>query len=403
MSRTLPRRALLAAGAGLSIAAARARAAEPFRIGVLVDMSGPYADIGGPGSVEAARMAAEDFGGVVLGRPIEVIAADHQNKTDVGVAIAREWLGPRGVNLILDMGNSAIALALQTLVRDADRVAIPVSAVTSDLTGKACSPNSIHWAQDNWSNGVALMRALRAAGKETFFFITVDYSFGLSLEADASAEIGRSGGKVLGAVRHPLNTTDFSSYLLQAQGSGAQVVVFASAGADTVTAIEQAHEFGLTPRQVLAAPAFYLATAHAIGLEKAQGLQVMQSWYWDMNDATRAWAKRFYARRRRMPNDAHAADYSAVGHYLRAVAKTGTAEGRAVVAAMRAAPVHDVFTSDGRIREDNKMVFTRYLMRVKAPAESHGEWDDFSLVSAIPPDRAFRPVQEGGCPLVKDG
>ncbi len=405
MNRTLPaipRRVLLGSGLGLAVAASRARAAEPFRIGVLADMSGAYADVGGPGSVEAARMAVADFGGSVLGRPIEVLSADHQNKSDVGVAIARDWLGPKHVGLILDMGNSAIALALQGLVRDANRVAIPVSAVSSDLTGKACSPNSIQWAQDNWSNGVALMRALRQAGKRTFFFITVDYSFGISLEADAAAEVKRSGGSVVGAVRHPLNTTDFSAYLLQAQASGADVVVFASAGTDTVSEIEQAHEFGLTQRQVLTAPSFYLATAHAIGLQRAQGLQVMQSWYWDQSDATRAWAKRFYARRQVMPNDVHAADYSAVSHYLRAVARVGGGDdGRAVIAAMRAAPVRDVFTQDGHIRADNKMVFTRFLMRVKTPAESHGPWDLLAQVAAIPPDQAFRPVTEGHCPLVK--
>ena len=401
-SPAIPRRALLGGGVALAAAAgSRAHAAEPFRIGVLADMSGAYADVGGPGSVVAAQLAVEDFGGQVLGRPIEVVSADHLNKTDVGVAIAREWLGPKHVNLILDMGNSAIALAVQGLVRDANRVAIPVSAVTSELTGKACSPNSIQWAQDNWSNGVALMRALRKAGKKTFFFVTVDYSFGLSLEADARAAVLRSGGKVLGAVRHPLNTTDFSSYLLQAQASGADVVVFASAGTDTVNAIEQAHEFGLTPKQVLTAPSFYLSTAHAIGLQKAQGLLVMQSWYWNSDDQTRAWAKRFFARRQRMPNDVHAADYSAVGHYLRAVAKTGTAQGREVIAAMRAAPVKDVFTQDGTIRADNKMVFTRDLMRVKTPAQSHGEWDLFELVTTVPPDQAFRPLHEGGCPMVK--
>ncbi len=399
----LPRRAVLAGGIAVSLAGRRARAAEPFRIGVLADMSGTYADVSGPVSVVAARLAVEDFGGSVLGRPIEVLSADHQNKSDVGVAIAREWLGPQNVGLIVDIGNSSVALALQGLVRDADRVAIPVSAVSSDLTGKACSPNSIHWAQDNWSNSVALVRALRKAGKKTFFFVTVDYSFGLSLESDAAAEVRKSGGKVLGAVRHPLNTTDFSSYLLQAQASGADVVVFASAGTDTVTAIEQAHEFGLTPRQVLTAPSFYLATAYAIGLAKAQGLQVMQSWYWDSNDITRAWAKRFFARRQRMPNDSHAADYSAVAHYLQAVAKVGSNEGRAVIAAMRAAPIHDMFTQDGRIREDNKMVFTRDLMRVKAPAESHGPWDLLALVGTIPPDQAFRPLDEGDCPLVKRG
>ena len=406
MSRTLPslpRRALLGAGLGVTLAARRARAAAPFRIGVLADMSGAYADVGGSGAVVAAELAVADFGGSVLGRPIEVVSADHLNKTDVGVGIAREWLGPGGVSMILDMGNSAIALALQGLVRDANRVAIPTSAVTSDLTGKFCSSNSIQWAQDNWSNGVALMRALLAAGKRTFFFITVDYSFGLSLEADATAAITRGGGKVLGAVRHPLNTADFSSYLLQAQGSGADVVVFASAGTDTVTEIGQAHEFGLTPRQVLTAPSFYLSTAQAIGLDKAQGLQVMQSWYWNTDDQTRAWAQRFYARRQRMPNDVHAADYSAVGHYLRAVAEVGSDHGLAVVAAMRARPVNDVFTHDGHIRADNKMVFTRYLMAVKSPAQSQVPWDDFALIAAVPPEQAFRPLHEGGCSLVHAG
>ncbi len=393
----LSRRALL--GAALAVPSIAARAATPFRIGVLVDESGPYHDIGGPGSAEAARMAAEDFGGTVLGRPIEIVTADHQNKTDIGVAIAREWLGPGGVGMILDMGNSAIALAVQGLVRDANRVAIPVSAVTSDLAGKACSPNSIQWAQNNWSNAVALMRALRTAGKRTFFFITVDYAFGISLEADAATEIKASGGRVVGSVRHPLNTSDFSSYLLAAQSSGADVVVFASAGNDVVTAIEQAAEFGLTPKQTATAPSFYLSDVHAIGLARGQGLVIVQSWYWDLNDASRAWAKRFYARRQRMPNDVQAADYSAVLHYLRGVATAGTMDGRAVIAAMRAAPVRDMFTQDGHIRADNKMVFSRDLMRVKAPAESHAPWDYLSLLATIPADQAFQPMGESGCTL----
>ncbi len=400
----LSRRALLgaAAASGLTLIARPAAAAgAPIRIGVLADMSGPYADIGGPGSTLAAKMAVEDFGGTVLGRPIEVLSADHQNKTDIGVGIARQWLGPDGVDLILDMGNSAIALALQGLVRDADRIAIPVSAVTSDLAGKACSPNSIQWAQNNWSNGVALMRALRAAGKTTFFFVTVDYSFGLSLEADASAEIVRSGGKVLGAVHHPLGISDFSSFLLQAQSSGADVVVFASAGADVVNAIRQAAEFGLTPKQTVTAPSFYLSDVHGLGLQRGQGLVVVQSWYWDLSDATRAWAKRFFAQRNRMPNDIHAADYSAVTHWLRAMQKAGTDEALAVLAAMRAMPVRDVFTDDGVIRADNKMVFSRYLMRVKTPAASKAPWDYLELISKIPADQAFRPLGESGCPLGK--
>jgi branched-chain amino acid transport system substrate-binding protein len=400
----LARRTMLGGGlatAGLTLLPRRGKADGPIRIGVLVDVSGPYADIGGPGSVLAARMAVEDLGGSVLGRPVEVLGADHQNKTDIGVGIAREWLGPGGVDLILDMGNSAIALALQGLVREANRIAIPVSAVTSDLAGKACSPNSIQWAQNNWSNAVALVRALRAAGKSTFFFVTVDYSFGLSLEADASAEIAASGGKVLGAVHHPLNSTDFSSYLLQAQSSGAEVVVFASAGADAVNALRQAAEFGLTPAQTATAPSFYLSDVHAAGLQRAQGLLVVQSWYWDLSDATRAWAKRFFAQRNRMPNDIHAADYSAVTHWLNAVRTAGTDEAGAVLAAMRAAPVADMFTGDGKIRADNKMVFSRYLMRVKAPAASAVPWDYLELMAKIPPEQAFRPLGETGCALGK--
>lgn len=403
MTPALSRRALFgtAAAAGLTLVARPSRAAGPIRIGVLADMSGPYADIGGPGSVVAARLAVQDFGGTVLGRPIEVLSADHQNKTDIGVGIARQWLGPDGVDLILDMGNSAIALALQGLVREADRIAIPVSAVTSDLSGKACSPNSIQWAQNNWSNAVALMRALRAAGKTTFFFVTVDYSFGLSLEADASAEILRSGGKVLGAVHHPLGISDFSSFLLQAQSSGADVVVFASAGADVVNAIRQAAEFGLTPKQTATAPSFYLSDVHGLGLPRGQGLVVVQSWYWDLSDATRAWAKRFYAQRNAMPNDIHAADYSAVTHWLHGIAKAGTDEAHAVIAAMKAMPVRDVFTDDGTIRADNKMVFSRYLMRVKTPGQSKAPWDLLELISKIPADQAFRPLGETGCPLGK--
>ncbi len=245
------------------------------------------------------------------------------------------------------------------------------------------------------------MRALRAEGRRSFFFVTVDYNFGLSLEADASTEIARIGGQVLGRVRHPLNTNDFSAYLLQAQASGADVVVFASAGSDAVTAIRQAAEFGVTPKQVVTAPSFYLADVHAIGLERAQGLRLMQSWYWDQSEAAQIWARRFLARRGRMPNDVHAGDYSAVLHYLRALAKAGPDSGRAIVATMRAAPVNDLFTADGSIRADNKMVFTRYLMRVKAPAESHAPWDCLALVKPVPPDQAFRPLAESDCPMVK--
>jgi branched-chain amino acid transport system substrate-binding protein len=380
-------------------AASPARAGDSFVIGVMNDESGPYADLAGPGSVEMARMAIEDFGGSVLGKPIELVVADHQNKVDVGLQIARQWYDERGVSAIFDITNSGVALAVQDLAKSRNRLVIFDSASSSDLTGKACSPNGIQWNADNWSNGVALMRLLIREKLDSFFFITADYAFGASLEADARDAIAKAGGTAVGGVRSPLNTADFSSYLVAAQGSGAKVVVFAITGADLSNALKQANEFNLAPSQYLAAPITYLSDVNALGLEVAHDLTFMQSWYWDLNDRTRDFAKRFFARRQRMPNDNQVALYSSMRRYLEAVAKAGTDEAGAVTAGMREAPIHDIFTDAGAVRPDGRVLYDRYLMRVKSPAESKYPWDYLAVVARIPAAEAFRPPGAGGCKL----
>ena len=384
---------------GFAAAAEPAHAADSFSIGVMNDQSGPYADLSGPGGVEMARMAIEDFGGSVLGKPIELLVADHQNKVDIGLSIARQWYDERGVMAIFDITNSGVALAIQDLAKARDRIVIFDSASSSDLTGKACSPNGLQWNADNWSNGVALMRLLIKQKLDSFFFITADYAFGASLEADARAAIANAGGTVVGAVRSPLNTADFSSYLIAAQGSGAKVVVFAITGADLSNALKQANEFKLSPGQYLATPITYLSDVNAIGLDVAHDLTFMQSWYWDLDDKTREFAKRFYARRGRMPNDNQVALYSSVRHYLEAVAKAGTDDAASVIKAMREAPIHDIFTANGAIRADGRVLYDRYLMRVKSPADSKYPWDYLTVVARTPAVDAFRPPGAGGCKL----
>ena len=382
---------------GLLAGAGPAAAGDAFTIGVMNDQSGPYADLAGPGSVQAARMAIEDFGGAVLGAPIDLLVADHQNKVDIGMAIAREWYDAKGVRAIFDITNSGVALALQDLARSRKRLVIFDSASSSDLTGKACSPNGFQWNADNWSNGVSLMRLLIQGKRDSFYFITADYAFGASLEADARAAIEAAGGRTVGAVRAPLNTADFSSYLLSAQASGAEVVVLANTGADLSTSLKQANEFGLTPAQYIATPITYLSDVHALGLPIAHGLVFMQSWYWDLDEATRAFAKRFFARTQRMPNDNQAALYSSVRHYLEAVQAAGVDSADAVAKAMKAAPIHDVFTDHGVVRADGRVVYDRYLVKVKEPSESKYPWDYLTILAKIPADAAFRPLGTTGC------
>ena len=372
---------------------------EPLRIAVINDQTGPYADLAGPGSVQAAQMAVADVGASVLGRPIEVLVGDHQNKPDIGLSLVREWFGPGRVSMVMDFANSAVSLGAQPLARQFDKIAIHVASTSSDITGKGCSPNSFQWAQTTYADATALFHPLLQAGKKTYFFITVDYVFGLSTEADATRAITAGGGRVVGSVKHPLNTTDFGSYLISAGASGAEVVVIASSGSDMATAVKQAAEFGLPRRQTVVTPICYLTDIHALGLRTAQGLQFVQSWYWDLNDASREWAKRFSARMGRMPTDLQAAAYSAALHYLRSVKAAGSADTQPVLSAMRSMPVQDMYTQNGQIQANGKMVFDLHLMRAKSPAQSKGAWDYLEPVARIPAAEAFRSAEASGCPF----
>ena len=376
-----------------------AMAVDPVRIGVLGDQSSNFADSGGPGSVNATKMAVEDFGGSVLGRPIEVLVADHQNKVDTGVGIAREWYETKGVSVIVDFASSAIALGVQDIARKLDKVALYTTASSSDLIGKACSPNGMQWGAENWSNSAPLMTALASEPGSTFFFITVDYTFGHQLEDVSRKAIEGSGGKVIGAVRVPLNTLDMSSYLLAARASGAKVIVLALSGTDLVTAMKQASEFGISTRQKVAAPILFLTDIDAIGLKTLAGLQFLQSWYWDHDDASRAWAKRYFERMKKMPNESHAALYAAVTHYLTAVKAAGTIETQVVLKKMKETPINGLISKNGQILKNGRASYDRFLMQVKAPSESKAPWDFLKVVSRIPAEKAFRTSADSGCTI----
>ncbi len=380
--------------------AAAQSASNPVRIGVLGDFSGPYSAISGEGSAVAARFAIADVGGKVLGRPIEIVTADHQNKADIGLGIVREWFGPGNVSMVIDVANSAIALGMQPMLSEMHRIALYTAVGNSNLIGTACSPFSVLWALDNWSSTVVPIRALQKQGATTFFLISADYAFGKSLETDATAAIVAGGGKVLGSVRHPINSADFSSYLLAAQASGAQVIMLLNGGHDFVNSFKQAAEFKLTRDHTVVAPIVFLSDIHSLGLELAQGLQFTSPWYWDQNDASRSWARRFYAERQMMPNDTQAAAYSAVLQYLHAMERAGTDKAETVMTALRSTPISDVFATDAHIRPDGKMVFDRYLMRVKRPEESRGPWDLLAVTSTVAAADAARPLAESACPLL---
>ena len=399
------RLAIILCAAALLPAAASAQISDNVvKLGVLTDMSSLYSDATGKGSLAAAEMAAEDFGGKVLGKPIVVIGGDHLNKPDVGANIARQWYDEQQVDAILDVPTSSITLAVQEITKQKDKILIISGGGSSDLTGKACSPNGIHWTYDTYALSHVAGKAMAERGDKNWFFITADYAFGHQLESDASAVVKSSGGQVLGGVRAPLNTADFSSYLLQAQASHAQVVALAMAGGDTQNAIKQAHEFGLTKSgQKMLALLAQITDIHSLGLETAQGLIFTEGFYWDMNDETRAWSKRFYERMHRMPTMIQAGVYSSAMHYLRAIEAAGTDDAKPVLAKMRAMPVNDFFAKGGHIREDGRMVHDMYLVEVKTPAESTGEWDIYKILATIPGNEAYRPLNEGGCPLVAKG
>jgi branched-chain amino acid transport system substrate-binding protein len=372
------------------------------KIGVLDDMSGPYSENTGPGDLLAVRMAVADFGGRALGKPIEIVSADMQNKVDVGVGIARRWYEQDQVDVIVGIPHSAIALGVVKLAEQTNRLVMPTAAATAELTGKSCSAHSVHWVYDTYGQSKTIASAIVKQGGDSWFFITVDYAFGIALEQNASDFVKAAGGKVLGSARHPLNTADFSSFLLQAQASKAKVVVMANGGTDITNAIKQAKEFGLDRAgQRLAGLLIQYPEVHALGLPTAQGLLMAASFYWDMSPEARAFTDRFAAAKGMPPTMIQAGTYGATLHYLKAVQAAGTDEAKAVMAKMKEMPINDFMTRQGRIREDGRVIRDMYLMQVKTPEESKGEWDLARIVSTIPGDQAFRPLAEGGCPLVK--
>lgn len=376
------------------------RAQEPFKIGALSDMSGVVVDLSGPGTVVAMQLAAEDFGGTVLGRPIRILGADHLNKPDVGIAAARKWYD-EGVSAIFDVGITSVALGVQQLTRDKNRIAIYLSSASSDLTGKACSPYGIHWTYNNYSQALGVTKFYTDAGEKSWYFMTVDYAYGHNVQRDTTAMIEAAGGKVVGATRHAFDTKDFSSDLLKAQGSGAGVVALATTTGHVANIVKQADEFGIRPRQKLAALSLTLHDVKGMGLQAAQGLLVTAPYYWDQNDDTRAFAKRYFDRFGKMPNMVQASAYGAVMHYLKAVQAVGADDTAKVAAKMKETPINDFMTKNGRIRDDGRVIRDMYVFRVKTPAASKSEWDLYEAVSTIPGEEAFQKADSAACPLVK--
>ena len=393
-----------AAFAAVALIAGAARA-EPItvKIGVLTDMSSVYADDNGAGSVAAVKMAVQDFDPAAHNMKVEIISADHQNKPDIGSNIARQWFDVDHVDAIVDVPNSGVALAVSEVAREKNKVLLVSGAAISDLTGPKCSPNTVHWTYDTWMLAHSTAGALAKSGGDTWYFLTADYAFGHALERDSTAVVQESGGKVLGSVSHPLNTQDFSSFLLQAQASKAKIIGLANAGGDTVNAIKQGSEFGITAGgQHFAALLFYIGDVEALGLKVAQSLVLTETFYWDMNDSTRAWSKRWQADRPgKYPNMNQAGDYAAVLHYLKAVAAVkSTADGKAEVAKMKEIPTDDQVFGKGVVRADGRKIHPAYLFEVKSPSESKYPGDDYKLRATIPADQAFRPLKDGNCPLL---
>jgi branched-chain amino acid transport system substrate-binding protein len=401
MKRHLSLAALIAA---LMCGTAQAQITDgTIKIGVMNDMSGTYSDLSGQGSVIAARMAVEDFGAAAKGLKVEIVGADHQNKPDVGSNVVRTWIDVDKVDVIVDVPTSSVALAVNEIVKEKNKVFLVSGAAASDLTGAKCSPNTVHWTYDTWALANGTGKAVVQTGGNTWFFLTADYAFGHALERDTAAVVETSGGKVVGKVRHPFPATDFSSFLLQAQASRAKIIGLANAGADTINAIKQAAEFGITRgAQNLAGLLVFITDVHAIGLPTAQGLIMTEAWYWDLNDANREFAKKFAPQFKGVhPTMVHAGVYSAVTHYLKAVeALKNDADGKAVVAKMKELATDDKLFGKGTVRADGRKIHPMYLFEVKKPAESKAPWDYYKVRATIPAEEAFRPVKEGGCPLV---
>jgi branched-chain amino acid transport system substrate-binding protein len=394
----------IAAAVAMAMGTAQAQISDGvIKIGVLNDQSGLYADLAGQGSVVAARMAVEDFGAAKKGMKVEIISADHQNKPEVGSSIARQWYDVDKVDVIVDVPTSSVALAVNQVTREKNKAFLVSGAAASDLTGKACSPNTIHWTYDTWMLAHGTGSAIVKTGGKSWFFLTADYAFGHALERDTEEVVTKSGGKVLGHVRHPLNAQDFSSFLLQAQSSKAQIIGLANAGGDTINSIKQAAEFGIVKGgQNLAGLLVFISDVHALGLPTAQGLILTETFYWDRNDMTRAFAKRFAPQYKgNMPTMVQAGVYSAVLHYLKAVEALKSDDGPKVIAKMKELPTDDPLFGKGRVRQDGRKIHDAYLFEVKKPSESKGPWDYYKTRDTIPAEQAFRPEKEGGCPLVK--
>jgi branched-chain amino acid transport system substrate-binding protein len=391
----------MAAVAMSSVLAAAPASAQGVKIGVLNDQSGVYADYGGKYSVEAARMAIEDFGGEVLGQKVEMVTADHQNKPDLATSIARRWYDTEGVDMITELTTSSVALAVQELSKDKKKIDIVVGAATSRITGDACTPYSFHWAYDTRALAVGTGGALTKAGGDSWFFLTADYAFGYALEKDTSDVVAANGGKVVGSVRVPLNSSDFSSFLLQAQSSKAKIVGLANAGLDTTNSIKQAAEFGIVKSgQKLAGLLMTLSEVHGLGLEAAQGLVLTEGFYWDHDDKARAFSERFFKRTGRMPSMIHAGTYSATLSYLKAVKAAGTKDTEAVVRKLKELPVDDAF-AQGKVLANGRMVHDMYLFEVKKPSDSKKPWDYYKQLAVVPGDQAFFTAKDSGCPLTK--
>jgi branched-chain amino acid transport system substrate-binding protein len=374
---------------------------DTVKLGVLADMSGLYSDLSGIGSVVATQMAAEDFGGTVLGRKIEVVSADHQNKPDIGSNIAREWIDQQGVDAIVDVPVSSIAFAVQQIAKEKNRVLLISSSGSSDLTGKSCSPTSVHWTYDTYALAETAGKAMIQQGGDSWFFITADYAFGHALERDTAAIVKANGGTVVGAVRHPQDTADLSSFLFQAQTSKAKVIGLANAGGDTINSIKQANEFGIIRGgQKMIGLLTYISDVHGMGLQYAKGLILASAFYWDLTDETRAWTRRFMERSKKIPTMANAGAYGATLHYLKAIKEAGTDEAQAVVRKMKELPVNDFFTKGGSVREDGRVIRSMYLFQVKSPEESKYPYDYYKLLNTVSGEQAFRPLAEGGCPMV---
>jgi len=398
---------IAAVAAGFAIAAtggtAQAQISDNVvKLGVLTNMSSLYADATGKGSLAAVEMAVADYGGKVAGVPIQIVSADHQNKPDVGVNIARNWYDNEKVDAVLDVPTSSVALPVSALTREKNRININSGGGSSDITGAQCSPNTVHWTYDTYALSNVAGKAMVKRGEDTWFFVTADNAFGVTLERDAANVVTASGGKVLGDVRHPVNSPDFSSFLREAQASGAKVVALANAGGDTTNALKQAADLGITQAgQKIIALLMEITDTHTLGIKATQGLIVTDAFYWDMNDETRAFSGRFMERVGHMPTMIQAGLYSATMHYLKAIEAVGTDEAPKVMAQMRATPVNDFFAKGGKIRIDGRMVHDMYLFEVKKPEQSRNAWDLYNLIATVPGDEAYRPLDKGGCPLVK--